>query len=185
MKFSKEHILDELLILKIQNGDMKSFSLLYQRWHPKLIKHAFYMTRDNEGTRDVVQEAWQGIAKGIRKLKDPSAFKTWAYRIVNNKSANWIKEQQKQRILKEESKDTLVYDDNGVSESEESIMVIRRALKELPPDSRAILSMFYLEGSTVKELANIFSVSEGTVKSRLFYARKALKEKVENLNRSL
>lgn len=176
MKFNKEHILDELLILRFQNGDMKSFSLLYQRWHPKLIKHAFYMTGDNEGTRDVVQEAWQGIARGIRRLKDPAAFKTWAYRIVNNKSANWIKEQQRQRNIKSEVDLNDIQND---AETQERINIVRRMLKELPGKSRVLLSLFYLESYSVKEISRVMRLSEGTVKSRLFYARKLLKEKIE------
>ncbi|MEN8250386.1 MAG: RNA polymerase sigma factor [Bacteroidota bacterium] len=180
MKFRKGHILDELLIFKIQGDDMKAFSLLYQRWQPKLLKHAYRMTRDDEGALDVVQEAWQAISRGIKNLRKPEAFSTWAYRIVNNKSANWIKEQQKQREVRKEHV-LEQYEEEG----NDNLEIIRKALGLMPAKDKAALSLFYLEGHSVKEIAKIFSISEGTVKSRLFYARKLLKEKVENYKKQL
>ena len=175
MKFKQEHILDELLVMRTQNGDMQAFSLLVKRWQPALLRQAYRLTRNDDAAQDVAQETWQAIAKGILKLKSPQAFKTWSFRIVSNKSANWIKDQQKQRILQLESDELEVPEDHD--ERLGNISLIRKSLNELPVKSKTILSMFYVDNQSVKEIAEIFSVSEGTVKSRLFYARKMLKEK--------
>jgi RNA polymerase sigma-70 factor (ECF subfamily) len=179
MKFKREHILDELLVLKTQDGDMEAFSLLVKRWQPAVLKQAYRLTRDNEAALDVAQEAWQAIAKGIYNLRVPGAYKTWMFRIVGYKSANWIKDQQKQRRLKQESniEAELPELNDGVSDVE----LIRHALKQLPTKSRTILSMFYLDNHSVNEIAEILSLSVGTVKSRLFYARKTLKKNFEKI----
>ena len=173
MKFKQEHILDELLVMRTQNGDMKAFSLLVKRWQPALLRQAYRLTRNDDAALDVAQDTWQAIARGIYRLKSPQAFKTWSFRIVSNKSANWIKDQQKQRKLQDESEISLEEQDSG----SENIELIRRALNELPVKSKTILSMFYLDNHSVKEISEILSLSTGTVKSRLFYARKMLKEK--------
>lgn len=177
MKIEQEHILDELLVMRTQNGDMKAFSLLVKRWQPALLRQAYRLTRDDEAALDVAQETWRAIAKGIYKLKTPAAFKTWSFRIVSNKSVNWIKEQQKQRALKLEREEFVTQEEQ--SDESENVELIKRALNELPVKSKTILSMFYVDNHSVKEIAEILSLSAGTVKSRLFYARKMLKEKFE------
>jgi len=175
MKFKQEHILDELLVMRTQNGDMKAFSLLVKRWQPAILRQAYRLTRNDEAALDVAQDTWQAIARGISRLKSPLAFKTWSFRIVSNKSANWIKDQQKQRSIQDESEGQVSPTEE--ESSLENIELIRRALNELPVNSKTILSMFYVDNYSVKEIAHILSLSEGTVKSRLFYARKMLKEK--------
>ena len=181
MKFKQEHILDELLVMRTQNGDMKAFSLLVKRWQPALLRQAYRLTRDDEAALDVAQETWRAIASGIYRLKSPAAFKTWSFRIVSNKSINWIKAQQRQRAL-------MLASDEFVAEAEESdesenVELIKRALNELPVKSKTILSMFYIDNHSVKEISKILSLSDGTVKSRLFYARKILKEEFEKHKR--
>jgi len=179
MNFRQEHILDELLVLQIQAGDMEAFSLLVKRWHPAILKQAYRLTRDSDAALDVAQESWQAIAKGIYRLKAPGAYRTWMFRIVSNKSANWIKEKQKQRLLVHEVKNEVVTPE--VNEKISDVEIIKFALKQLPIKSRTMLSMFYLDGNSVTEIAKMLSLSAGTVKSRLFYARKMLKERFENL----
>jgi RNA polymerase sigma-70 factor (ECF subfamily) len=90
---------------------------------------------------------------------------------------NWIKEQQKQRALKLEREEFVTQEEQ--SEELENVELIKRALNELPVNSKTILSMFYIDNHSVKEISEILSLSAGTVKSRLFYARKMLKEKFE------
>ena len=177
MKIEQEHILDELLVMRTQNGDMKAFSLLVKRWQPVLLRQAYRLTRDDEAALDAAQETWKSIANGIYKLKSPAAFKTWSFRIVSNKSVNWIKEQQKQRALKLESDEYVMQEPQ--SDESENVELIKRALNELPVNSKTILSMFYIDNHSVREISQILSLSDGTVKSRLFYARKMLKEKFE------
>jgi len=176
MKIEQEHIFNELLVMRTQNGDMEAFSLLVKRCHPALLRQAYRLTRDEEAALDVAQEVWKAITNGIYKLKSPAAFSTWSYKIVSNKAANWIKDQQKLRSLKNEQEVVIEEDQD---ETLNNIELIKKALNELPIKSKTILSMFYIDNHSVKKISEILSLSEGTVKSRLFYARKMLKEKFE------
>ncbi|MCF6193249.1 MAG: hypothetical protein L3J46_02815 [Kangiellaceae bacterium] len=72
----------DLLVLAAQNGNHQAFGLLARHFHGPLVKFAVKMSRDLELADDAVQESWIKIAKNIRKLKDPRAFKSWIYRLV-------------------------------------------------------------------------------------------------------
>lgn len=172
-----DHILDEWLVLQTQDGDMKAYSILIKRWHPKMIRHAYRLTNDLEVAKDITQDSWNAITEKIRTLRSPTAFRVWVYRIISNKSADWIRNKQKER--------TAIYDQEVVQEwnnEEDQVTEIKRALNELPADNKLILTMFYVDGNSVKTIAELLNISEGTVKSRLFYSRKKLKERYENLN---
>jgi RNA polymerase sigma-70 factor (ECF subfamily) len=172
-----DHILDEWLVLQAQGGDMKAYSILIKRWHPKMLSHAYRMTQDPEVAKDITQETWKAITTKLRSLQSPQAFKVWVYRIISNKSADWIKARQKERAAIKEN--DLVA---PVTEPDENIDKIRLALNHLEGDSKLILTMFYVDGHSVKAISEILNLSEGTIKSRLFYSRKKLKEKFVNIN---
>lgn len=172
-----DHILDEWLVLQAQDGDMKAYSILIKRWHPKMLSHAYRMTQDAEVAKDITQETWKAITTKLRSLKSPQAFKVWVYRIISNKSADWIKARQKERALIRDH-ETMVSE----SEASEGVSDIRKALNDLPEESKLVLTMFYLDGHSVKAISEILNISEGTVKSRLFYSRQKLKEKFTNIN---
>lgn len=180
MKGSTDHILNELLVLNAQNGDRKALSLLVKRWQPALLKQAYRLTQDSDASLDIVQDSWHAIIRGINNLKDARVFKTWAFRIVSNKSVNWINQRQKERKLKQEQ-EVEVKTIGSETQSEENMIKIKQALQQIPAKNKVLLSMFYIDNLSVKEISEIMEVSEGTVKSRLFYARQKLKEIFEKL----
>lgn len=171
----QDHILDEWLVLQAQDGDMKAYSILIKRWHPKMLNHAYRMTKDAEVAKDITQEAWKAITAKLQSLRSPAAFKVWVYRIISNKSADWIKERQKERDLIQHKEELIDH-----QEPLDNLDKIKRALNELPEESKLMLTMFYLDGHSVRAISEILNLSEGTVKSRLFYSRKKLKEKFMN-----
>ncbi|MEO1051311.1 MAG: RNA polymerase sigma factor [Bacteroidota bacterium] len=171
---SSDHIFDELLILKCQAGDNSAMALLVKRWHVRLVRQAFHQTHNTEAAQDIAQDTWHTIIRKINLLRDPSRFRVWAYRIVNNKSVDWIRRQQKDRKITE-SQQELNAIDTSSSEVEDDIQKLRRALREMPTKERFILNLFYLEGQSVREIAETIGIPVGTVKSRLFKAREHLK----------
>ena len=137
-----------------------------------MLNHAYRMTQDIEVAKDITQETWKAITAKLRSLKSPGAFKVWVYRIISNKSADWIKARQKEREMLKYSTQEETNED-----TEDNILKVRSALNKLKEDSKLILTMFYVDGHSVKEISEILNLSAGTVKSRLFYSRKKLKEK--------
>ena len=147
-------------------------TLLVAKSHKLLILQAYRNTRDMEAAKDVVQESWQAILRKLNSLQDPARFRMWASKIVYNKSVNWIREQQKLRTAYNNHEPD-ENDENVQPEAEEKV---RRAIKLLPREHRVILSMFYTDNYPVSEIAEILALPVGTVKSRLFNARKKLKQ---------
>lgn len=170
-------LIDELLVLHCQEGDRAAFETLVQRWQERLWRHAWRLTGENHAAWDVMQEAWIGISRGIRSLEDPEAFSGWAYRIVSRKCHDWIRRQQRQRRLEDlyalETEQS--YDSAATSQCKS----LNEALEQLAGPDRAILSLRYADEFSTQEIAAILEIPEGTVKSRLFYARQRLRRFLE------
>lgn len=176
MRKKPEHILDELLVLNAQNGDKKAMAILVNKWHGVLIKQAYRNTQTMETAKDIVQDSWQVILRKIHTINDPAKFRVWASSIVYNKSVDWVRNQQKQREILQNQQSEVIDETKEIDQDE----MVRGALKKLPKDHQLILSMFYTDDYSVTEIAQILSLPAGTVKSRLFNARRKLKDTLES-----
>ena len=167
-----DKILDELLVLQAQDGDHKSLAMLVVRWHKKLVSYCYKQTNNLEVSKDLVQESWQAILKNIGSLNDPAKFRVWAFRIVHNKAISWIRSVQKERAMEKEA----LYEANQHAVEDTDFGPIRRAVNQLPENQKTVLTLFYHNNYSVQEIGEILKLSNGTVKSRLFYARQKVKE---------
>ncbi len=179
MAHTLQHIQDELLVIRCQDGEADALKELIVRWQVRLHAHAWNLTRDAEAAADASQEAWLAIAGGIRRLSDPSSFGPWAYRIVTHKCADWTRGQQRRRSLAKRALDVAPAHPEAEPPDENDATRLRDALCCIQPDSRAILSMHYLGLMNVNQIAMALDIPVGTVKSRLYHAREALKAAVE------
>jgi len=174
-----DDIHDEWLVIRCQDGDQSALPELVERWQPRLFQQAMRLTGKADAASDVVQEAWVAIVRGVNRLDDPSCFRGWAYRIVTNKCADWVRRQQLRRARTTSMTDEPVDRNSIAVDQSDDITILREALKQLSHEQRAILSMFYLDGMSTREIARAFSMPAGTVKSRMHYARAELKQVLE------
>jgi RNA polymerase sigma factor (sigma-70 family) len=173
-----DRIVDEYLVLRCQEGDRLSLSLLIRKWQPAFLRFAKIVTKDNDLAADVVQDAWIKIIKGMPQLRDPVSFEAWAYRIVNNSCMDLIRKrkrrwkQQTDEVLDEETKmssiDTFIVQDQ-----------VQALLGQLSDKHRSVLALHYLQGFEVKDIARITNTPRGTVKSQLFNAREKFRHLLE------
>jgi RNA polymerase sigma factor (sigma-70 family) len=177
-----EDVHDELLVMQCQDGDGKSLVALVDRWQPRLLCHAMRLTREKEAARDVVQDAWVAIVRGLRRLDDPACFSPWAYRIVSNKCADWTRKRQRQRATFTSLAVEPVAKESPAKDSQDDATALREAIRRLPHEQQAILSLFYVEELSIRDIAEALTLPAGTVKSRLHYARNNLKEIIERRN---
>jgi RNA polymerase sigma-70 factor (ECF subfamily) len=166
-------VLDEYLVLRGQTGDPEAFRLLVERWQPRLLGHAFRYTRNGEAARDVTQESWMAIVKGLSRLQDPTRFRAWAYRIVANKARDWVRREQVRRRAADGA--PIPETTGEPANAEDDLSRVRLAIARLEPEQRLILSWFYLDDMPLRDIAEALSIPAGTVKSRLFHARAALR----------
>jgi RNA polymerase sigma-70 factor (ECF subfamily) len=180
----RDAVLDELLILRCQAGDVHALEALAMRWHPRMRLWAARVTRDPHAAEDVAQDAWIGIAQGLGRLRDPARFRSWAHRIVRNKARDWIRrEQARRRSVKAWTITAAQRESAGLTEppGARELARITEALERLPIAQRAILRWFYIDERSVREIAEAVSIPEGTVKSRLYHAREALRRSLEEV----
>ena len=175
MKRTPDEIVDELLVLQSQAGSARAWRQLVQRWQPKFYAQARRLTANQEGAADVVQETWIAIMRSIHRLEDPARFRAWAHRIVANKSADWIRKQQRERKAIHMVADDLGEDSVSDTSMIRRIDTLKQAIQTLPRSHRHLISMFYTENMSLVEIAHVLSIPVGTVKSRLHSIRQELR----------
>lgn len=181
MRRQKERILDEYLAASARAGDRVAFGQLAERWQPKLYAHACRLTGDAELARDVVQDGWGDIVKGLPRLNDAAVFPAWAYRIIARRVADAIRRAQRNRKLMrnygaEPAAQTV---SSSEMESYADRTPLSQAMALLPPEQRAAIALFYTEGFSVAEISAALNIPVGTVKTRLMHARRKLRQALE------
>lgn len=163
---------DELLVIMVQTGERGAADRLFQRWHPRLLKAARRYCGDDDAARDLVQECWLGIWKGIAKLRDPARFRSYAFAVLHRRGADHLR-----RLVRDRAalSDHTAEADSTAPAPQSQRAAINQALAALPPDQRLVAHLHFVEGLTLREIAAVQAVPEGTAKSRIFHARRALK----------
>lgn len=176
---------EQELIKQAQQGSQEAFTALVEKYRKKMFNLAYSITRNRETADDLTQDTFIKAFIYIRKFKRQSSFGTWLYRIaVNTIKDNFRKEKKVKRVDYEDFRtaDGLQPDIQIVKETaqeqEHKKNLLHRALNQLPEKHRLIISLRDIQGVPYKEIAKILNISMGTVDSRLFRARKLLRQKV-------
>lgn len=181
MRRDAARILDEYLVASVRTGDRAAFSQLAKRWQPKLLAHAYRLAGDTELARDIVQDGWGDIVKGISKLDDAALFPAWAYRIISRRTVDTIRRLQRQRKITTAYANEPKKSSFSVTsiEAEADSTPLRQAMASLSAEQRATIALFYLEGFSVAEISVALSVPAGIVKTRLMNSRRKMRSALE------
>ncbi len=175
------------LVSSAQAGDKDAIDQLFNIFYGEVYYFALKTVKDDEVAQDITQETFVEIINTIGDLKEPAAFVSWMKRITYHQCTRYFK--KKKDVIVDENEDgysvfDTVEEENGEFLPDEALD--RKDLKEtvlsmlntLSPEQRSATILYYFDELSVKEIAEIQKVSEGTVKSRLNHARKALKDSV-------
>lgn len=178
-----------------QNGEEAGFSFLYRAtWRDKYYIALKYMGNDADA-QDVLQEAYAKAFRKLDALEDPEKFPAWLGRIVANTAKNALEKKRPTPFTElewEEDGSSPVDDlEEDAVEAQPELAISRKETKELvreligslSDEQRICVLLFYLEGQSVREIAEALDCSENTVKSRLNYGRKAIRKQVEQLQK--
>ena len=181
---------DHVLVKAHVGGDRKAFEVLFRKYKDLVHRLVYSIVRDETLAQDVSQDVFLLVYRHLHKFRQDSAFKTWVYRIAVNEAIRHLGRLKRWQPLPEGEVDaytattTLVV--SSIGESPERILIegerkahIGAAIEAMKAHHRLILNLFYLEELPVQEIARILEIPEGSVKSRLFYARDALKKVLE------
>ena len=165
-------LFDEWLVMTAQAGDRRAFERLHARWNARLARAALRYTGNPESARDLSQECWLAIWKGIGRLRDPKRFRAYAFGILHRRGADYIRAAITARAKTGEP-DPATEPREAPRQDERS--ALNQAFAALPPDQRLAAHLHFVEGLTLPEIAEAQSIPTGTAKSRLFHARRKLK----------
>ena len=170
---------DSELIRRCQRGDTQSFRYLYRRYQRR-IRSTLYQLCGGARLDDLVQEVFLRAWKGLPRLRQSSTFSTWIYRITWNVASD-----ERRQLGRARSQLQLL--SNAVSDRQAAMDVmelhyqdlVKRGLEQLGFDHRSVLVLHDLEDLPQKQVASILEIPVGTVKSRLFHARKTMRQFLE------
>jgi len=165
-----------ILVLKCQRRDEKAFREIINNWEPRLYYYLRRIVENENDVWDILQETWLAVFKNIRKLEDPLKFSTWLYKIGHNKAVNLLRKKNRYTQMKEEQTANHYENNTTISVIKEQAELVHKLLGKLKLVHRDIITLYFLEGFSIQEIAQIIGISEGTVKSRLYYAKHKLHE---------
>ncbi len=167
---------EELLVVRCQLGERDAFEELIRTWSGPLLSHL----RRVAGTavaEDLAQDVWIKVLRGIAGLREGARLKPWLLRIAHNVLMDHLRLRYAQSEVPVAADDIAAGDvaADGPNVREEMLSFLESRLAALPLPEREVLTLFYLEDLTLAEIAKILAIPEGTVKSRLFRARRQLR----------
>ena len=166
---------DEWIALRCRAGDKTGFEDLVAIMERPLLYYATKLTGNVETALDVLQDVWVKVFRGIGALKNPASLRPWLYRVAHGIAVDRIR----QHVSREKAEEACVagfHEAADVSFTTDDAATIHEALNYLEPKHREVLVLYFLEDLSLAEIAAVVGCSEGTVKSRLYYAKKTMKE---------
>lgn len=177
MRDLKESSYNEWLVIESQRGEVEAFNSLIRKWEQRYYLYALNRLKHQEAARDVTQDSLISISKGLTRLSDPASFPKWSFRIVERRCVDWLRKTIRERefVRTQEALPEIPVED-GIEDK----LSVEQLLAKLDPALATTLRLYYLESLTILEIAEVIEVPAGTVKSRLFYARKMMTRLLEN-----
>lgn len=167
---------DTLLAVRCQLGERAAFDDLIKRWAMPLRRYVGRVAGNAEAD-ELVQDIWLRVLQGIGRLQDPSRLRAWLFGIAHRRLMDRLRQIYAAPIDAGADADELAFDAPDPDRALEA-RELERSLERLPPPEREVLSLFYLDELPLTEVAQVLAVPVGTVKSRLFRARKLLKQQL-------
>lgn len=169
---------DGVLVARLRQGDTAALAELYEKYKIPIFRTALAITRDQGAAEDILQECFVRLLTHAQRVRTDAPVGPWLYRVAVNMSCDWVNHRKRWSVSLSQLVErwTVPLRVERTVEEREIQEKIREAIRTLPLPQQVVIILYYLEGLSLKEMADILEVSEGTVKSRLHYGRKALRE---------
>ena len=167
---------DELLAIRCQLGEPAAFEDLIARWNAPLWSFIRRLVGDDESARDIFQDVWVRVIRGIPQLRDGSKLRPWLFGITRRTVMDRLRKEYAESPIADVDVEDIPAD--ALSLDAANLDELERALVELPIVEREVLTLFYLQELSLNEVAEALKVPVGTIKSRLFRAKRLLRQAV-------
>jgi RNA polymerase sigma-70 factor, ECF subfamily len=173
-----ERLHEHLLVLRCQTGDEDAFEELVARYHPRLRYYLRRILPLPDHTDDVLQEVWLAVFRALPRLTDPAALVAWLYRIARDKASVQWRGQPPEHSL--DASDLVEEPSQDNEFCQEDAEEIHASLGELTPEQREVLVLRFLQDMTYQQIAEVTGCPIGTIRSRLYHAKSALRQAMEH-----
>ena len=175
----------ETQVRKARAGQASAWEFLFHRYQKPLYVYCFELARDEQLSLDLVQDTFVQASKHLESLREDGKFGSWLFSLAHQKIlGHWRK--RKTELLELDEEGACVEDDKPVPSEIlvdlEQQSTLLASIQELAEEHRSALLLFYLEDFSLFQIAEITATPLGTVKSRLYYAKKQLQRKLKEQN---
>lgn len=173
-----ERMHERLLVVRCQTGDEAALSELIARYAPRI---RFYLRKmvGDVYCDDLLQDVWVDVFAKVSRLRDADAFSAWIYRIARDKAYRRLSRRRRDHV----PIDGALADELGAADEEEwsaeDVAAVRVALDELAAEHREVLLLRFVEDMSYEQIGEVTDTPIGTVRSRLHYAKRALRAAIE------
>ncbi|MBU6402275.1 MAG: RNA polymerase sigma factor [Verrucomicrobia bacterium] len=172
---SADYIYQELLALRAKRGDDDAFEEIVRTFERPVFYYVRRLVESDEDAWDVLQQTWVKAFRGLGSLRETRRLRVWLYAIAHRTVMSHHRTAYRSQAVREEAFGSAAAVEPDAPPDPDDAERVHQALARLDPDFRAVLTLRFLEQLSVDETAEIIGVPSGTIKSRLFHAKKALK----------
>ena len=165
---------DELLAIRCQLGEPAAFEDLIARWHAPLWSFVRRLVGSDDAAQEIFQDVWVRVIRGIPRLRDGTRLRAWLFGITRRTVMDHLRQEYARSPAADVDVDEIAAE--ASAEDAEDLEELERALVALPIIEREVLTLFYLQELSLSEVAEALKVPVGTVKSRLFRAKRLLRQ---------
>lgn len=182
-----EQVAEQLMVLRAQLGSREAFSRLAVRYDARLL---FYLRRllgpsMEADAEDLRQEIWLTVLRKLRSLDEPAAFRTWLYRVARHSAISFLRRRRAEIPLDElaprEEPATPDLDEGDLAFTATEVQAVYLALDRLSPSHREVLTLRFLGDLSYEQVADVLGCRVGTVRSRIHYAKAALRAAIPSV----
>lgn len=176
-------------VAKVRLGQTEAWDILFRRYQMPLYVYICEVVGDDSAALDLVQETFMRAAKYVGQLREEARFGAWLFGIAHQRCIEWFRKRRLQTTPLEEVEDSVAaiavdeWDPAAMLVRQEDAQAVLAALDQLPTFHRAVLILHEMDELSLDEIAGVLKVPLGTVKSRLFNARKALRRMLQQEER--
>jgi len=175
---ARNRLIEELLVLRCQIGDSSALVELIERYQAPLRYFVTRLLEEPQMAEDVLQDTWLAVVRKIHTLRRFDTFSTWLYRVARN---NVYKQLRKRKHLCLPQEDLAAPKANEEPLfSPEDAARVHECLERLSPEYKEVLMLRFLEQMSYGQISQVIGCKVGTVRSRIHYAKRALKREMEN-----
>ncbi len=189
---------DGELIQQFRNGQTQAFNLLVWRWQKPVLNFLYRFLGNSQDAEDVNQRTFMKVYQKLSSLKDVEKFQVWLYQVAANQARDFLRRQKRRSFFsigfsmdsKSETEGDFVPEiadpeslkaESGLHQ-EELRNIFEQAMEEIPEEQRMVIIMKIYQGLKFSEIADILHESLNTVKSRMYYGIKALRQVLQKQN---